>query len=37
MAKTVAELVAEAMAQVENVAPKDAAVEVAAGVTGSLK
>ena len=31
MTKTVAELVTEAMAQVENVAPKDAAVEVAAG------
>ncbi len=31
MPKTVAELVAEAMAQVENVAPKDAAAEAAAG------
>ncbi len=31
MPRTVAELVAEAMAQVENVAPKDAAAEVAAG------
>ena len=31
MAKTVAELVAEAKAQVENVAPKDAADEVSAG------
>ena len=31
MPKTVAELVAEAMAQVENVAPQDAAAEAAAG------
>jgi rhodanese-related sulfurtransferase len=31
MSKTVAELVAEAMAQVENVSPKDASAEVAAG------
>ena len=31
MPKTVAELVAEAMARVENVAPKDASAEVAAG------
>ncbi len=31
MSKTVAELVAEAMAQVENVAPQDAAAEAAAG------
>ena len=31
MPKTVAELVAEAMAQVENVAPQDAAAESAAG------
>ncbi len=31
MPKTVAELVADAMAQVEDVAPKEAAVEVAAG------
>ena len=31
MSKTVAELVAEAMAQVENVAPKDASAEAASG------
>ena len=31
MPRTVAELVAEAMAQVENVAPKDAAAEASAG------
>ena len=31
MSKTVAELVAEAMARIESVSPKDASVEVAAG------
>jgi rhodanese-related sulfurtransferase len=36
MPKTVAELVTEAMAQVENVSPKDASAEVASGKAAFL-